>query len=153
MKLAPNFSLAEFEFSDYAARNDLDNRVPPHLLPNITRVARWLQVLRDRLGSKFGPMPVVVTSGYRGDKLNRAIGGSKTSAHCAALAADFHVPGMSIDSLFAFIREEMADVPMDQVIHEFGRWIHLGLAQPNKVPRNQFLYAEKVAGKTVYRLA
>lgn len=153
MKLAPNFALSEFEFSDYAARNGLDNSVPVHLMPNVTRLARWLQVFRERLATKFGPMPVVITSGYRGIQLNKAIGGSKTSAHCEALAADFHVPGMSIDSLFAFIREEMADVPMDQVIHEFGRWIHLGLAKPNSQPRNQFLYAEKVAGKTLYRNA
>lgn len=153
MRLAPNFTLAEFEFSDYAARNGLSNSVPVHLLQNVRRLAGWLQVLRERLAEKFGPVPIVITSGYRGVPLNKAVGGSKTSAHCEALAADFHVPGMSIDSLFAFIREEMADVPMDQVIHEFGRWIHLGLANPNKQPRNQFLYADKVAGKTIYRNA
>lgn len=153
MKLTPNFALSEFEFSDYAARNGLDNRVPNDLMWNVARVARWLQLLRDRLAARLGVMPIVITSGYRGPKLNKAIGGSKTSAHCDALAADFHVPSMSIDSLFTFIREEMADAPFDQVIHEFGRWIHVGLAGPNVQPRNQFLYAEKVAGKTVYRNA
>lgn len=152
MKLTDNFSLKEFEVSDTAARLGVDNSVPKNLMPNIITLASWLQVLRNRLCKHLGKeVQIVVSSGYRCPALNKAIGGSKTSSHMSALAADIRVPGLSVDTLFSLIDELMWDMPADQVIHEFGRWVHVGLAKAR--PRNQFLYAEKVAGKTLYRVA
>lgn len=145
MKLAQNFSLAEFEASSTAKRLGLDNRVPSALMPNLRQLAKWLQTLRDRLDR-----PIVVTSGYRSKALNAAVGGSASSAHCRAMAADIQVPGMSSAELFSFIRQNMQDMLADQVIEEFGKWVHVGLADS---PRAQYLIASKVSGKTRYEAA
>lgn len=154
MKLTDNFSLSEFEASDTAARLGIDNSIPKELMQNVVDLATWLQMLRNRLTKHLGkPVSIIVSSGYRCPKLNKAIGGSPTSSHMSALAADIKVPGVSVDSLFELIRELMWDMPADQVIHEFGRWVHVGLAKAKSRPRNQFLYARKQSGKTVYELA
>lgn len=154
MKLTDNFSLSEFEASDTAARLGIDNSIPKELMQNVVDLATWLQILRNRLTKHLDkPVSIIVSSGYRCPKLNKAIGGSATSSHMSALAADIKVPGVSVDSLFELIRELMQDMPADQVIHEFGRWVHVGLAKAKSRPRNQFLYARKQSGKTVYELA
>lgn len=154
MKLTDNFSLSEFESSDTAARLDIDNSVPNHLMTNLMTLATWLQILRNRLTKHLGKeTAILITSGYRCAELNRAVGGSKSSSHIHALAADIKVPGLSVDALFAFIRDFMQDMPADQVIHEFGRWVHVSVPSARSTPRKQFLYAEKRAGKTVYRVA
>lgn len=154
MKLTDNFSLSEFEASDTAARLGIDNSIPKELMQNVVDLATWLQILRNRLTKHLcKPVSIIVSSGYRCPKLNKAIGGSATSSHMSALAADIKVPGVSVDSLFELIRELMWDMPADQVIHEFGRWVHVGLAKAKSRPRNQFLYARKQSGKTVYELA
>lgn len=154
MKLAANFDLAEFEASTTAAMQKLDNRIPEELMVNVRRLADWLQVLRTRLTIRLGrTVAIKISSGYRGPALNKAIGGAKTSAHMQALAADITASGLSVDELFAFIRDHMADLPADQVIHEFGRWVHVAVAPSDAKPRNQFLLAKNKAGKTVYQLA
>jgi len=153
MKLTANFSLAEFEASTTAAARKIDNSIPQALMPNVITLANWLQALRDRLTKHLDrPVAIRVSSGYRGPALNKAVGGSKTSAHMQALAADITAVGMTVDQLFTFIREHMADMPADQVIHEFGRWVHVAVAPGGDKPRKQFLYAENGTGKTVYRL-
>ena len=60
-------------------RNRGPSRAPPR---------RWRM-----LGQSFGNKPVLISSGYRSPKLNKAIGGSSTSAHMSGLAADFSCPG------------------------------------------------------------
>lgn len=49
-----------------------------------------LQELRDRLGKA-----IVVTSGYRCEKHNRAVGGEPNSFHMYGIAADLHCPDAS----------------------------------------------------------
>lgn len=154
MKLTPNFTLSELQVSETAEKHGVSNHVPDSLMGNAHTLATWLQVLRDRLTAFYGkPMPVSITSAYRSPAVNKLVGGSATSSHMTCLAADIHARGLTVDELFAFIRARMKDHPADQVIHEFGRWVHVGLAQPKAQPRRQFLYAEKKSGKTVYRQA
>lgn len=154
MKLTRNFALSEFEASATASARKLDNSIPAELLPNIRQLAEWLQVLRDRLSQRYGrAMPVVITSGFRGAELNKAVGGSTTSAHCKGLAADIQIKGMRPSEIIYFIKQHMQDHPVDQVIDEDdgrAQWTHIGLAPK---PRGQFLIARKVDGKMRYALA
>ena len=81
-RLSPHFTLEEFAVS--GSHPGLVVPVPAIYVKNVRRlVTTVLQPMRDVLGR-----PVRVTSGYRSARLNRAVGGSKTSQHRRAEAAD-----------------------------------------------------------------
>lgn len=145
MKLTQNFSLAEFTRSDTAVKLGINNNVPQALMPNVQRLAEFLQALRDKLGKA-----IIITSGYRSEALNKALGeASPTSAHMRALAADIRVTGMSPEELFQFIIK--SGLEYDQVIQEYSSWVHIGLSEGK--PRNQKIRATRNSkGRTVYTL-
>ena len=78
---APNFTFDEFDCND-------GTKVPLNLYPNLIKVARNMQVLRDYVGK-----PIRVNSGYRTEDYNKKIGGVKNSFHKKALACDFSIEG------------------------------------------------------------
>ena len=81
--------------------------------------------------------PLLVTSGYRCRLLNVSIGGSRTSAHMDGRA--FDVKPLELGLADAYRRIVASGIPFDQVIFEFGRWIHLGAAAHGAEPRRQAL--------------
>ena len=142
--LTANFTLSELVVSETAARQGLNNTPGSAEQANLKRLCETcLQPLREKLGQ-----PVVVTSGYRGPAVNAAVGGSTTSAHMFGGAADIHVPGMTNQALMKFIHD--MKLPVDQVIEEFGSWVHVGISQPGKPLRGQYLIARMVGGSAVY---
>ena len=144
MMLSSHFSLAEMIASDTALRHGINNAPGPHEIDNLKRLcALVLEPLRAAIGQ-----PIRITSGYRSSLLNTLVGGSRTSDHCAGRAADIQVPGTSPLSLARAI--ESLDLPVQQVIHEFGAWCHVGIAYAGAAPRGQTLTAVKAAGRTQY---
>ena len=131
MKLTPHFELWEFEVSQTAARKGLNNSVPKELIPNVTRLAEFLEHVRQLLKS-----PIIISSGYRSLKVNKAVGGSPRSQHLLGLAADFNVPGYTVKEVCEIISESR--LQYDQLINEFGSWIHLSIPEINKQPRRQY---------------
>ena len=107
-----------------------------------------LQPVRDHFGI------TTINSGYRGEELNKAVGGSSTSQHCKGQAADIEVPGVSNYDVAKWIEE---NCDFDQVLLEFytsgipdSGWVHVSYnAEGN---RKKSLTATKVDGKTVYSL-
>lgn len=83
MKLTINFTLEEFERSTTAAAHNIDNKIPEKYYGSLYKLANMLQKIRDRFGK-----PIRITSGYRCEKLNNLVKGSKTSQHRFAQAAD-----------------------------------------------------------------
>lgn len=141
MQISKNFSLAELTISQHASRFGLNNQPNAKEKANLKRLCdEVLQPLRD-----FIKKPVVVTSGYRSQAVNRAIGGSSTSAHMYGLAADIHVPGMTTRQLMHTIKG--LQLPFDQMIDEFDSWVHVGLSAHN---RGQILQARYSGGRAVY---
>lgn len=130
-RLTAHFMLAELCNSQAAARQRLDNRPGPDQVKNLYRVAEVLELVRALVGR-----PVSVSSGYRSPAVNRAVGGSKNSAHVKGLAADITVPGMTAKELAEKIRA--STIEFDQLIYE-GTWVHIGLSEGK--PRHQVLTA------------
>ncbi|WP_347467500.1 D-Ala-D-Ala carboxypeptidase family metallohydrolase [Burkholderia stagnalis] len=145
MQLTPHFTLEEFTRSDTARARQIDNSPTPAAAANLRRLAQTLEQARVLLGD----MPMQITSGYRSPALNRAVGGVPTSAHAQGLAADFvcsgYGPPLDVCHVLA-----ASDLPFDQVINEFGRWVHIGLAADGATSRRQVLTARKVGGRTTY---
>jgi zinc D-Ala-D-Ala carboxypeptidase len=126
-QLTPNFSLSEFTDSQTAARKGIPN-VPPMGSPeraNLQRTAEVMEKVRTILGHK----PVLVSSGYRSPPVNAAVGGSKSSAHMSGLAVDFSCPAFGTPkAICKKLEPHMKELGVDQLIHEYDTWVHLGLS-------------------------
>lgn len=145
-KLTNNFWLHEFLRSQTAARHDIPMDPPVEVVDNLRRLCvDVLQPYRDAVG-----LPVVITSGYRPPKLNKLIGGSTTSAHPYGRAADLIVPGITPFEVCEQMRA--LGLPYDQLIHEFGQWVHVGISKEEDDIRLQELTAARRKGRTVYEL-
>jgi zinc D-Ala-D-Ala carboxypeptidase len=146
MQLSKHFTLSELTRSQSATRRGIKN------IPDETQVANLaklcftiLEPMRMRLGR-----PVFISSGYRCPELNALIGGSMKppSQHMQGQAADLHVDGMTPPELFHWI-VEVSGLPFDQVIEEFGEWVHVSWSE---TPRHMALVAFKNdEGETEYR--
>ena len=133
-QLTEHFFLNEFVASDTATACGIDNTPSEAIVANLTRLAEVLEEVRRILLDH----PIHITSGYRCPELNDACGGAETSAHMSGLAADFTCPeyGTPYDVCIAI--EPYIDVlEIDQLIWEYGDWIHLGLTEGQ--PRYQCL--------------
>ena len=130
---SPGFTLAQLTHSDTALRLGLDNRPPPEHLANLQRLAALLEAIEALLRN-----PVQLTSAYRNPLVNRAVGGVPTSRHALGLAADFVCPGFG-PPLEVARAIALSALDIDQVIHEYGRWVHVGLATPGAAARRQHL--------------
>jgi hypothetical protein len=132
--LSPNFTLEELVRSETAVRLGIDNTPSPEVVENLTTLAAYLEGVRARVKDTFGPgTALAVTSGYRSPAVNAAVGGKPTSYHCLGLAADVHVPGGDVLTLAREVAAWFKDY--DQLIHEFGAWVHVGLPRPGEAPR------------------
>lgn len=134
MQLTGNFALSEFELSQTAARHGLDNTAPPELIPNLRRLAALLEVARRLLGDRA----IVISSGYRSPTVNALVGGSPNSAHMDGRAADFTCPGFG-DPVKVAQGLASTHLEFDQLILEFGRWVHIGIAPEGQPFRKQVL--------------
>ena len=133
MQLTKNFKLEEFIKSDTAQKNNIDNTPTDEQLDNIKFVAEQLQLIRNTY-----KMPIFITSGFRSEELNKAVGGSKTSQHKDGLAVDINQGSKQRNhNLFKIIRKMIRlGLPVDQLIDEKEySWIHVSFKQDN--PREQ----------------
>lgn len=137
MSLSKYFALSELTVSESAARRGLKNVPFGKQLENLKQTAQRMDAIREGLGK-----PIIVTSGYRSPEVNASVGGSKTSAHCQGLAVDFTCPGYG--SPLAVAKAILASgIEFDQLIHEYGAWVHIGFAEPGKPSRRQTLTINK----------
>lgn len=118
-QLSEHFTLEELTRSEVALRKGLDNTPTPEIVANLTELALGLEKVRDLLGH-----PIHINSGYRGPKVNSAVGGSKNSAHMNGYAADFVCPAYgNVSAICHAIMD--STIGYDQLIHEFGSWVHI----------------------------
>ena len=126
--MTPHFSLDEFTASDTAARLNIDNRIPDELRENALKTLQMMERIRFHIDA-----PISITSGYRCEALNRAIGSKPTSDHTLAFAVDFKAPKAGTPYEIAKDLAGVIDViGIGQLILEFGTWVHVSLARPDK---------------------
>ena len=144
MKLSPNFTLEEMTRSQTASRHGIDNTPDQEEISNLRRLADFLEKIRA--GQKGA---VFISSGFRSYTLNKAIGGASKSAHMKGLAADIKVQGKTSRETALWISENLPG-EYDTNILEFGRWVHIAIADKSKSPRSRDLTAIKRDGRTIY---
>ena len=143
-KLSTNFTLAELTVSDTAVRKNYTEQFnpPDNVILALTELCKnILQPLRNTVNAS-----IKVTSGYRCERTNKAIGGAKTSQHIDGEAADINIEGMSVEEVYLLIKD--SNLPFDQVIQEFDAWVHVSYNSTKN--RKMCLRAVKKNGKTIY---
>ena len=139
-KLSEHFTYDEMTLSGTAVRKGIKNAPSPKELANLKKLCtKILEPFRAKVG------PLRVSSGYRSPALNKLIGGSAKSQHCLGQATD--VTPIKMDLKKAYLCLVDSNIPFDQAIFEFGRWVHVSWSVK---PRKQCLVACKQAAKTVY---
>lgn len=133
VRLSRNFDLGLLTASDTAHARGIDNRADPAHLGNLRRLAFVLEEVQALIGHAL-----VITSAYRSPALNTAVGGVPHSRHALGLAADFTCPEFG-SPLEVARRIAGSTIAFDQIIHEYGRWVHLGLAIEGQTQRRQEL--------------
>lgn len=131
MHLTQHFTLTELTRSTKAVELGLDNTPPHELMPRLVMVAEMLERIRSTLGH-----PVIVTSGYRCERLNLSVGGATTSDHPQGHAADIVAPGFGTATQVAKALAPLVSVlGIGQLILEGVRgkqWVHVSTHVPER---------------------
>jgi len=132
--ISRDFCCEEFEQSPKAEELKIDNSIPSEKVRFAIRllVLNLLQPLRDKI-----LRPVVISSGYRSSKLNKALRGAKESQHMKGEAADIKCQN-ALDVLFLAQVVYRHSLPFDQMILH-GSFIHLSF-RARGPQRRQILY-------------
>ena len=129
-----NFSFNELTKTD----TGLDN-IPNdmNVLINICRLAAFLQTIRNELH-----LPIIVNSAYRSPEVNAKAGGVSSSYHVKGLAADIRCSDM--DTLLTILHSHLMEIDQLGIYYNSTTqlWFHVGLAEDDKVPRNQIYTRE-----------
>ena len=120
MNLSEHFTLDEATYSETAVRNGIDNQPSTLQLENMKIAAKNLELIRAATG------PLRVNSWLRLPAVNVAVGGSKVSSHMDGWAIDVSSSKLTPYQLCMEVKK--AGIKFDQMIHEFGRWMHISFA-------------------------
>ena len=147
--ISKHISYNESVYSRTALRRGIDNKPNEEQLANMKLIGEKIfEPLREYVGG-----PIKINSFFRGEELNKAIGGSTRSQHCKGQAMD-------IDDTFGYkTNAQMYDfikhnLDFDQMIWEFGNddnpnWVHVSYVSSDK-NRQVCLKAYKQNGRTKY---
>ena len=158
MRISKNFTLSELTKSNTATRLGVSNTPDKEGIHKLRLLAtELLQPIRDCLSA-----PLRISSGYRSESLNKAIGGSNKSQHTKCEAVDLQfVKRGKMDNMKIFDAIINHALEFDQLILEFGGataekdsdnpdWIHISWKVTGN--RRQILVAYKDENnRTKYR--
>jgi hypothetical protein len=148
-------NISEHITYEEAVKSQLAVRLGIRNIPNQAQLANMRLVAEhcfEPVRSRF-KVPIGISSFFRSEALNEAVGGSKTSQHCMGMAIDIDgdIYGkISNSEIFHFIKDNLE---FDQLIWEFGdddnpAWVHVSYNP--KGNRNQILKINK-KGTTVWK--
>ena len=144
MKLSEHFSLGELTKTSYITA---DGNIPSRVsIENLKRICGWLEILRERYNTRYGDgvsppdpsysggeIPIVISSGYRSEEVNRMCGGAKGSNHLTGCAVDIRCLGPEQMIRYACLLLDTADENrwvFDELIQEkrgTTYWIHFAV--------------------------
>jgi hypothetical protein len=135
MKLTDHFTLEELTATSH---RQFDNTPNAGEIANLTRLAKFLELVKSTLGGK----PIIVNSAFRSKQVNDSVGSKDTSQHRLGCAADIRVPGMTPDEVVRAIMS--VGLYYDQIIREFDSWTHISIPNTaDALPRRQALIIDK----------
>lgn len=122
------FTINELCRSETASKHKINNTPSAEIIANITAlVDNVLDPLREAWGR-----PIIVTSGYRCEALNKLVGGVPTSQHKQGQAADIST-GSIEDNKKLFDLAIKLKLPFDQIIDEYGyKWVHISYSSTRR---------------------
>ena len=136
MSLSEHFSLDEATYSETAIRMHINNQPDERQLENMKSAANQLEAVRNVTGA------LRVNSWLRLPDVNVAVGGSKVSSHMDGWAIDCSSTAHTPYELCQIVLKN--NIKFDQLIHEYGRWMHISFAPEM---RQQSLTIYKPEGK------
>ena len=136
LHLSPHFTLGELTKTTY---HTMDGNIPSHVaIENLRNICEgWLEDMRFTYNQLYGDkdldIPVVITSGYRSEEVNRLCGGANGSNHLTGCAVDIRCAGPEQLIRYSSILLDIADGTkrdFDELIHEkrgSTYWIHFAV--------------------------
>ena len=140
MKLSEHFTLAELcKTSYHTTDGNIPSRVAIENLKNICE--NWLEDLRysqnTLYGNKDDDVPIIISSGFRSEEVNRKCGGAKGSNHLTGCAVDIKCYGPEQMICMAGILLDIADGTQrdfdELILEQRGTtyWIHFAVRPSN----------------------
>jgi zinc D-Ala-D-Ala carboxypeptidase len=119
-QLSNHFSLDEATYSETAVRLGISNQPDEKQLSNMKIAAEHLELVREVTGA------LRINSWLRLPEVNVAVGGSKVSSHMDGWAIDCSSSTHTPYELCQLVKSK--GIKFDQMIHEYGRWMHISFA-------------------------
>ena len=142
IQLSEHFTLSEFTKSITADRLGIENKPDYRQRLALQHLCREvLEPLRQHYGK-----PIRITSGFRCEELNRAVGGVGRSQHLFGEAADLSVPNELVArDWFQWIAH---NTNFDQMLFEHSarlrnRWLHISCRTNRRENRHQAIFNYK----------
>ena len=132
MKQHKYFTYKEVIYSYKAEKNGIDNE------PKDEKIIDNLDYSMDRLDEirESYNHPIIISSGYRCEQLNKLVGGEKYSYHLKGLAFDL----VYSENLFHYLRTY---AKFDKLILEKSKgttWIHIQFKRNREEEKNQVIF-------------
>ena len=126
-----NFKISELIKSDTAIKNNINNMPDINSLDNLLDLIFYcLQPIRNKIKK-----PMIITSGFRSNLVNKLVKGVSNSQHLKGQAADFIINGMTPTQIIEKIKT--CNIDFDQLINEYDKWVHVSYNKNNN--RRQIL--------------
>lgn len=141
MKTPLYFDLEELLTSSVARQRSIENLPSWEIVENLNTLALFLDGIRAAWGSG-----IRITSGYRNEKLNVAVGGVLNSVHRYGFAVDMVPMNGKFDAFVEFLKKYLKDKGYDQCIIEKSgksKWVHFGLYSPTGRQRKMLFNIDK----------
>ena len=124
MQLTPHFTLEELATTSLAAYKSKNIKEAKRKMGKMYMLAGFAERIREIIG-----YPLIVTSGYRCDELNKAVGGALVSQHTLCEAIDIVCKENKVETMFQKIKN--SDLKYGQMIIETNKagseWLHISI--------------------------